>query len=480
MAKLNITPQNVQLAEMKSPTFDCKDDQGNPLPVTWTTAPPAIGTLDPASALSASLKYTAPQQVSNAQAIIITATAGADTASTTVFLTPIAVQIVPAAVQLKPTQLQQFTAIVAGDPTNKVTWLLSPAVGKITSDGVYTPDPALIDSASVKVTAISALGLRTADASVTLVPLPWTGWKRNILGFYMLGIFSLVFLLVALWPPPAPDAAKTAAKNDAQAHVNVDNENKDFAVDANKLKDANAAKDKADADKSTSKDTLDQLTKDLAAAKQKVNDDNKKITEDSEALKVAKEAECLSVNVDACPDGSSTQSLAIISLPRDIDLIFLVLIGGALGAFLHSARSFTDFVGNEVLKSSWAWWYYLHPFLGAILALTFYAAVRGGFLAISTGTPVKTQDLSPFAITSIAVLVGMFSKIATKKLGEIFETIFQPSKSANEKDKLGSTIPPTAKTEGSPKTSPNVPAPSTSNAGGTGAANPNSGSPDAG
>ncbi len=147
-----------------------------------------------------------------------------------------------------------------------------------------------------------------------------------------------------------------------------------------------------------------------------------------------------------------------LTLPRDIDLIFLVLIGGALGAFLHSARSFTDFVGNEEIKSSWAWWYYLHPFIGAILALTFYAAVRGGFMAVTAGASVKTQDLSPFAITSIAVLVGMFSKIATRKLGEVFETIFQPSKPTNQKDPLGSTNPPAAGANTAPKTDQKPPA----------------------
>jgi len=75
------------------------------------------------------------------------------------------------------------------------------------------------------------------------------------------------------------------------------------------------------------------------------------------------------------------------------------------------------------------------------LALTFYMAIRGGFLAITTGTSVKTLDLSPFALTSVAVLVGMFSKIATKKLSEIFETMFQPSKPGNLKNPLGSTNP---------------------------------------
>ena len=382
MAKINITPPNIQLTEMKSATFDCKDDQGNPLLVTWAAAPPAIGTVAPAGAPSASITYTAPQQISTAQTIVITATASTDMASATVFLTPITVQIVPAAVQLKPMQPQQFTAIVAGDPANKVTWGLSPQVGKITPDGLYTPDPSLIDSASVKVTAISALGSKTGDASITLVPLPWAGWKRNLLGFYLFGVFSLVFLLVGLWPPSQPDPAKTAAKNAAQAIVDSDAKDKDFAEHASKLK---AAKDAVNAGKSLPKDALDQLTKNLADAQQVADTDQKKIKEHEDALEAAKKEESASVDAVARPDASMLGSRMGLRLPRDLDLLFLVLIGGALGAFLHSARSFTDFVGNQEIKGSWAWWYYLHPFIGAILALTFYMAVRGGFLAITTG-----------------------------------------------------------------------------------------------
>jgi len=359
MGKANITPQNVQLTEMKSATFECQDDQGAPLPVTWTTAPTMIGTIPPAGAPSTSITYTAPQQVKDAQAIIITATAGADTASTTVFLTPIVVQIIPAAVQLKPTQPQQFTAIVAGDPTNRVTWGLSPQVGNITPSGLYTPDPSLIDSAAVRVTAISALGSKSANASVTLVPSPWSGWKRNLLGFYLLGIFSLVFLLVALWPPPQPDSARTAARTTAQAIVEEDARKfeadaVDFEADTKKLK---IAQDAVEAGKSQPKDSLDKLTAALTDAQKTKEQDDKKREQndrqkekDDKSLEAAKKAESASVDVVARPGASVIEGRPGANLPRDIDLLFLVLIGGALGAFLHSARSFTDFVGNEEIK----------------------------------------------------------------------------------------------------------------------------------
>src|SRR4029077_11161891 len=68
---------------------------------------------------------------------------------------------------------------------------------------------------------------------------------------------------------------------------------------------------------------------------------------------------------------------------RELDLIWLVLLAGALGSFFHTAQSYSDYVGNRTLKSNWAWWYAFRPFIGAGLALVFYAAVRGGFMAMS-------------------------------------------------------------------------------------------------
>jgi hypothetical protein len=99
-------------------------------------------------------------------------------------------------------------------------------------------------------------------------------------------------------------------------------------------------------------------------------------------------------------------------------------------------QSFTDFVGNRTIKSQWAWWYYFHPFIGAGLALVFYAAMRGGFMAITSGSNAKASELNPFGVVSVAALVGMFSRAATMKLGEVFDTVFKSDKAKESKDKL--------------------------------------------
>jgi hypothetical protein len=123
---------------------------------------------------------------------------------------------------------------------------------------------------------------------------------------------------------------------------------------------------------------------------------------------------------------------------RDLDLILLVLFAGALGSFLHVAQSYSDYIGNRTLKKSWVWWYAMRPFIGAGLALVCYAASRGGVMAIASGSNVKASELNPFGVVAIAALVGMFSKAATSKLGDVFETLFKSDKSKETKDKLAS------------------------------------------
>jgi hypothetical protein len=98
------------------------------------------------------------------------------------------------------------------------------------------------------------------------------------------------------------------------------------------------------------------------------------------------------------------------------------------------AQSYSEYIGNRTLKSSWAWWYSLGPFIGAGLAVVFYAAMRGGFMAIATGSNAKASELNPFGLVAVAALAGMFSKAATIKLGELFDTLFKSDKAKESKD----------------------------------------------
>jgi hypothetical protein len=108
------------------------------------------------------------------------------------------------------------------------------------------------------------------------------------------------------------------------------------------------------------------------------------------------------------------------ALSADAALLFAVVLVSALGSFVHAATSFIDYVGNRQLRLSWIWWYILRALVGSSLALLFYFAIRGGFF---TGT--STEDINPYGIAAVAGLVGLFSKQATDKLRELFDTAFR-------------------------------------------------------
>ena len=426
-----ITPEKVSLTEMKSATFQVYDDQGSPVSAIWSIAPGVPGTLTPSDRAAPSATYIAVPVINVPQVVTITATAGGVSASTNVVLTPVSIQLVPATAQLKSNQTQQFVARVSGDATNAVTWVLSPNVGTITPEGLYRPPTPMVgDLTSVKVMAISALGQKSASSTITLIPPPWTPWKRNLLGAYLLAVFLLTFLLIRLWPAPGPDPLLTAARQAAQAKVDADADNLKKATEAAPAAAAMSpptpsAKPANEA--ATDAKTLETLRKNKA--------------DDDKALQDAKDKENASRDpLDRPgPNASGYANRLGATLPREVDLLLLVLVGGALGAFLHCVRSFAAFAGNEELKGSWAWWYYFHPFLGATLALASYMALRGGFLIIATGTTTKTSELNPFALTGLALLVGMFSKNAITKLADLFDTLFQPSNPKTFKNPLGHT-----------------------------------------
>ncbi len=129
----------------------------------------------------------------------------------------------------------------------------------------------------------------------------------------------------------------------------------------------------------------------------------------------------------------------VIPVSQDIALILLVMVTGGLGSFVHIATSFGDYVGNKAFASSWAWWYLLRPFIGMILALVSYLVIRGGFL--SAGTSADT--INPFGIAALAGLVGMFSKQATDKLNEVFETLFRTAPGGGDSKRKDNLTNPT-------------------------------------
>lgn len=132
----------------------------------------------------------------------------------------------------------------------------------------------------------------------------------------------------------------------------------------------------------------------------------------------------------------------LVDLTTSPDAIFLllVLVVSALGSYVHAATSFVDYVGNRALRWSWLWWYILRIFIGAALALIFYFALRAGFFA----QEAEASQVNPYGIAALAGLSGLFSKQATDKLREVFDTLFRTAPGegdAQRGDKLAGVEP---------------------------------------
>lgn len=98
-------------------------------------------------------------------------------------------------------------------------------------------------------------------------------------------------------------------------------------------------------------------------------------------------------------------------------LLLLVAAGGFLGNMIHIATSFTTFVGAGKFERSWVLWYWVRPFTAAALALALYFAFG------ATKDPANV-DLD--RILTLAILSGLFTDIATQKLKEVFDVLFNP------------------------------------------------------
>lgn len=128
-------------------------------------------------------------------------------------------------------------------------------------------------------------------------------------------------------------------------------------------------------------------------------------------------------------------------------LILLVVSAGALGSYIHSATSYSDYRGNQQFGPSWLLWYLLRPLVGVCLSLVVYFAMRGGLLSmVLSGDVAKDAiNINPFGIAAISGLTGMFSKQAADKLAEVFTTLFKSGGDENRKDSLAPAPPPVIK-----------------------------------
>lgn len=124
-------------------------------------------------------------------------------------------------------------------------------------------------------------------------------------------------------------------------------------------------------------------------------------------------------------------------------VLWMVVLLGALGGFLHLASSMANFVGNRQLLRSWVVYYILIPFQGAALAPVVYLLLRVGVLnpANSSGGH-PTDALNLIGIYAFAAMTGLFSKKAIEMLATVFETVFRKSDTSDSLEKKGNPKKP--------------------------------------
>jgi hypothetical protein len=165
---VSITPTTASLYASQTEAFSAAVANTTNTAVTWSISP-AIGTI------SSTGLYTAPASVTSAQTVSVTATSVTNTAkaaTAVISLTPpISVSITPTSASLTVSQTEAFTATVANTSNTAVTWSISPAVGTISSTGLYTAPASVTSAQTVSVTATSVANTaKTATAVISLTP----------------------------------------------------------------------------------------------------------------------------------------------------------------------------------------------------------------------------------------------------------------------------------------------------------------------
>jgi hypothetical protein len=161
-------------------------------------------------------------------------------------------------------------------------------------------------------------------------------------------------------------------------------------------------------------------------------------------------------------EGTEFKPFNIFGMPcswaPDRQLMFTVMMAGAVGSLTHTLTSFGDYVGNRELSTNWIWFLILRIPVGIALALLFYFIIRGGLLipTIQIQKPISaneaTVQVNAYSIAAFSALAGMFSKQATDKLAAVFDAVFAMKQPVDREGALGSsqplTVVPAALTRG--------------------------------
>jgi hypothetical protein len=120
----------------------------------------------------------------------------------------------------------------------------------------------------------------------------------------------------------------------------------------------------------------------------------------------------------------------LMTFRPDVRILILVLVMGCIGGTLFGMMAFCHHWAVSDFNPQWNLWYWFRPPLGSGVALLVYLATNGGFL--TTGAQATSTGL--YGTAALAALCGMFSEQASKKLAEVFLTLFRTEDDVNRKN----------------------------------------------
>jgi hypothetical protein len=115
------------------------------------------------------------------------------------------------------------------------------------------------------------------------------------------------------------------------------------------------------------------------------------------------------------------------SFDREIKLLQLSILFGILGSSIHGITSLSAWSSTNKLKKSYFLWFLTKPFIGGALALITFTLLRASLLS---GVSSQAENMSSqgfinvYGVTGLSSLVGLMTEPMTRKLREVFDTIF--------------------------------------------------------
>lgn len=125
-------------------------------------------------------------------------------------------------------------------------------------------------------------------------------------------------------------------------------------------------------------------------------------------------------------DEQERQVLGRALAQKSTIVVGLVLVIGALGGVLYGMIGYCVHLSRGDFNKKWLCWYLFRPPLGAGMSLVLFLATRGGFISLDS-----SADL--YGTAALSALCGMFSEQVSKKLAEIFGTLFRTESDAKRR-----------------------------------------------